>query len=542
MSRPQCVGHLVGGGKARGRGLGQSAVQHRAQGRREPRNVQLRRVLELPEDRGDRGVAPEGQRSGEELVEHDPEGVQVAAEVRGLPAELLRAHVARRALHATLGGVRGRDRGNGPPGGRRRLSRSHGEAEVQNLCRGALQEDVARLEVPMNDALLVGLLDRLAHLEQQVHCLLEVGPVLSEVGGQVNPLDELGDEIGVLTLLPAVDQGHDVHLASMYPCSPTLGIKSLRIIPAAFTTVSGGGSGDVSFRSRFLKKIIGPKFRTTLRHAFIPRSLTSASLELRAYIEEVNPDLIHAMRIPYEGMLAAKSVVSVKNRPPLLVSVWGNDFTLHALSTRMMGDLTRQTMTLADALHTDCFRDVPLARDWGFSHEKSSVVLPGGGGIQTGLFYSDTDQVDRSPVVINPRGMRAYVRNDTFFKSIPLVVDKDPGIKFICPTMKGEREAEKWVSDLDIHDSVELLPHQSREGIADLFRQAMITVSPSTHDGTPNTLLEAMACGSFPVAGDIDSLREWINHGENGLLVDPGSPEDLADAIVSAIKDPDIRM
>ena len=70
----------------------------------------------------------------------------------------------------------------------------------------------------------------------------------------------------------------------------------------------------------------------------------------------------------------------------------------------------------------------------------------------------------------------------------------------------------------------------------------MITVSPSTHDGTPNTLLEAIACGSFPVAGDIDSLREWINHGENGLLVDPGSPEELADAILEAIKNTEIRM
>ena len=339
-----------------------------------------------------------------------------------------------------------------------------------------------------------------------------------------------------------VEQGHDVHLASMYPCSPELGIKSLRIITAAFTAVSGHGSGEASFRSRILKKIIGPELRTRLRHIFIPRSLFSAALELQEYIEQVNPDLIHAMRIPYEGMLAARSVEAIKDPPPLLISVWGNDFTLHAPSTRTMGELTRHTMKHADALHTDCFRDLPLARDWGFSHDKPSVVLPGGGGIQTELFFTDMDQAGRNPVVINPRGMRAYVRNDTFFRSIPLVLEKIPEVKFICPTMKGEGEAEKWVSDLDIHDLVELLPHQSREGIADLFRKAMITVSPSTHDGTPNTLLEAMACGSFPVAGDIDSLREWINHGENGLLVDPGSPEELADAILEAIKNPEIRM
>jgi hypothetical protein len=44
-------------------------------------------------------------------------------------------------------------------------------------------------------------------------------------------------------------------------------------------------------------------------------------------------------------------------------------------------------------------------------------------------------------------------------------------------------------------------------------------VSPAIHDGTPNSLLEGMACGCFPVAGDLESIREWITHGQNGLLV-----------------------
>jgi glycosyltransferase involved in cell wall biosynthesis len=55
---------------------------------------------------------------------------------------------------------------------------------------------------------------------------------------------------------------------------------------------------------------------------------------------------------------------------------------------------------------------------------------------------------------------------------------------------------------------------------ADVFRGAQIVVSPSIHDGTPNSLLEAMACGCFPVAGDLESIREWITHGQNGLLFD----------------------
>jgi glycosyltransferase involved in cell wall biosynthesis len=77
--------------------------------------------------------------------------------------------------------------------------------------------------------------------------------------------------------------------------------------------------------------------------------------------------------------------------------------------------------------------------------------------------------------------------------------------------------------------------------MADLFRKAQVVVSPSTHDGTPNTLLEAMACGCFPVAGDLESIREWITPGVNGLLIDPDDAQALAEAILLALERPDLR-
>jgi glycosyltransferase involved in cell wall biosynthesis len=61
-----------------------------------------------------------------------------------------------------------------------------------------------------------------------------------------------------------------------------------------------------------------------------------------------------------------------------------------------------------------------------------------------------------------------------------------------------------------------------------------VYVSVSSHDGTPNTLLEAMACGCLPVCGDIESIREWVTSGENGLLVDPHDPQAVAQAIIKA--------
>jgi glycosyltransferase involved in cell wall biosynthesis len=202
-------------------------------------------------------------------------------------------------------------------------------------------------------------------------------------------------------------------------------------------------------------------------------------------------------------------------------------------------------------LHCDCRRDQDLAtREWGFDTNKPASVLPGAGGIQRSLFYSgDADPSlrrelnipDASPIVFNPRGVRGYVRNDVFFKSIPQVLRRYPNAIFVCAGMQSNPIAEKWVKQFAIQGSVRMLPSVPRARMAELFRLASVAVSPSLHDGTPNTLLEAMACGCFPVAGDINSVREWVNDGENGLLCDPTSPDSLATAIVRALSDQQMR-
>ena len=243
------------------------------------------------------------------------------------------------------------------------------------------------------------------------------------------------------------------------------------------------------------------------------------------------------MRIPYEGMLAADAYTGV----PLIVSTWGNDFTLHAPSTRLMSHYTRWTMQVADALHADCQRDIRLAREWGFGREKPDLVAPGNGGIRSDVFYPPAKPVEE-PVIINPRGFRPYVCNEAFFKAIPLVLEKQPNAKFIFALMAGESQAIQWIQRIEI--SVTRLnyclrcPHSQ---MADVFRRAQIVASPSIHDGTPNTLLEGIACGCFPVAGDLESIREWITPDENGLLFDPTNPQSIADAILSAIENKNLR-
>ena len=267
-----------------------------------------------------------------------------------------------------------------------------------------------------------------------------------------------------------------------------------------------------------------------------PFTIPAASQALRAAVDRIQPDLVHAMRIPYEGMTAAAADLKV----PLLISVWGNDFSLHARSSPWMALWTRRALIKTDALQADCRRDVRLAGEWGFQPGKPNLVIPGNGGIRTEIFHRPAEPIQQ-PVVINPRGFRGYVRNDSFFKSIPLVLKQIPEARFICSAMAGEPQAETWIEKLGIRQVVQLLPQQPHARMGDIFRKANVLVSASTHDGTPNSVLEGMACGCFPVAGRLESLEEWITHGRNGLLVDPADPGDLAQAVLTSLTDPELR-
>jgi glycosyltransferase involved in cell wall biosynthesis len=327
-----------------------------------------------------------------------------------------------------------------------------------------------------------------------------------------------------------VERGDEVHIASTFVPNLDVSIKRLEIIPVAFSSIKKPSQRPGSASARTLN------LRTKIRQWFGPLTVRRPAQKLRAFIEEVKPDLVHAMRIPYEGMIAADAYTGA----PLIVSIWGNDFTLHGPSTPLMRHYTRWTMQVADALHADCHRDVRLAREWGFGSRRPSLVAPGNGGVRTDVFYPPEKLVEE-PIILNPRGVRPYVRNDSFFKAVPLVLKKHPSVKFLCTSMAGESQAVQWTKELKIKHAVELLAPMPNLEMAKVYRRAQMLVSPSIHDGTPNTLLEGMACGCFPTAGDLESIREWITPGENGLLFDSTNPQSIAEAIIQGIENKNLR-
>jgi glycosyltransferase involved in cell wall biosynthesis len=327
-----------------------------------------------------------------------------------------------------------------------------------------------------------------------------------------------------------VERGDEVHLVSTFHCTLDFPLTGLDILPVAFSGMKKPAGTPRANSSRTLG------LRTVIRQWLGPLTIPHASRQLRAIIQRVQPDLVHALRIPYEGMLAAEAYTGT----PLAVSVWGNDFTLHAPSTPLMRHYTQWTLKVADALHADCWRDIRLGKQLGFAVDKPTLVTPGNGGIHTDVFFP-SQPLAMEPIIINPRGFRAYVHNEAFFRAIPLVLEKRADARFLCASMAGEAQAIQWINELGIQQAVTLNPPMPHSQMAEVFRSTQVVVSPSFHDGTPNSLLEGMACGCFPVAGDLESIREWITPGRNGLLVEASDPRAIADGILTALENKNLR-
>ena len=60
-------------------------------------------------------------------------------------------------------------------------------------------------------------------------------------------------------------------------------------------------------------------------------------------------------------------------------------------------------------------------------------------------------------------------------------------------------------------------------------------------DGLPNVVLEALASGRAVVASDVGAVRSAVRDGRTGLLVPPGDPRALAEALRALARQPDLR-
>ena len=100
---------------------------------------------------------------------------------------------------------------------------------------------------------------------------------------------------------------------------------------------------------------------------------------------------------------------------------------------------------------------------------------------------------------------------------------------------------EKRIGALEVEDRVEMTGYAPYSTVPEVYHQGDVFVSPTYAEGFSNTILEAMASGvpivSTKAVGVVDCLR----HEDNALLVSPGQPDELAEALHRMIEDDDLR-
>ncbi|HFE51945.1 MAG TPA: glycosyltransferase family 1 protein, partial [Bacteroidetes bacterium] len=77
-----------------------------------------------------------------------------------------------------------------------------------------------------------------------------------------------------------------------------------------------------------------------------------------------------------------------------------------------------------------------------------------------------------------------------------------------------------------------------REDIPEVMKNVDVLVLPSYWEGFGIVLIEAMAAARPVVATNVSSIPEIVVNGETGLLVPPGQPEALAEALRRVLTDP----
>jgi SAM-dependent methyltransferase len=152
-------------------------------------------------------------------------------------------------------------------------------------------------------------------------------------------------------------------------------------------------------------------------------------------------------------------------------------------------------------------------------------------------------------VIINTLGRIVYKKGfDVLLKALPFVLEKYPTVKVMIggdgPIIS---ELKELVSILGITSSVQFIGRIPWTDVPDFLAAADIFVLPSLRDpagnldGLPTVLLEAMGCGSAIIASDIGGVSLAIQNKENGLLVTPGSVEELTQALLVLLTDLTLR-
>ncbi len=152
---------------------------------------------------------------------------------------------------------------------------------------------------------------------------------------------------------------------------------------------------------------------------------------------------------------------------------------------------------------------------------------------------------DSMPLLVSVGRLREKKGLDVLIDACALLRERD--VPFTCEIV-GYGEAEPrlnaQIRRLGLEFRVRLVGKLTREQVITRYARAALYVQPARiaadgdRDGIPNVMLEAMAMSLPVVATRVSGIPELIDHGINGVLVEPDDPAALAEAIGCMLQRP----
>lgn len=230
---------------------------------------------------------------------------------------------------------------------------------------------------------------------------------------------------------------------------------------------------------------------------------------------------------------------------PVVARLSGSD--IYFTRFCILSGIVRNTLNQADAI---------ICQDQAFSNQLVSIgiqpdkihVIPN--GIDLASFKPSDKTQARTQLRLSPKkllvltigGLSPHKGHEYLLEAIPEILRTIHDVEFIfigAGDMRSKLSHLVWQLKLESH--VRFMPMQKSDNIPLWLNAADIFVLPSLSEGTPNVLLEAMACGLPCVASKVGGVPELIQDGENGLLAAPKSSAELAEKILELIHNPSLR-
>ncbi len=334
------------------------------------------------------------------------------------------------------------------------------------------------------------------------------------------------------------DEDWDIHLFPVHdgPVHPDL--KNVTV--HSFYRTSPFGNNDRVTRKGLPWPVLRGRGKIKAALERTAPHLAVNSARLARAIRTLEPDVIHVMEMQHAGYLALDSFTQLgASISPCIYSSWGSDFYRYGNESNHQ-ERIRDFLKLCDYYIADCHRDVLLARDFGFAGEVLGV-LPVGGGFD--LQYMGQF---RQPLATRKTiALKGYHSDRLLGRALHALE-----ALCACEDLLSDYEVIVYSADREVSEAVRRiaanglrfreLSATSHDEMIKLMGRSRVALSIGLTDGTPNSLLEAMIMGAFPIQSATVSTAEWIDNGKNGFLVPPEDTDAIAAAIRKALSDDEL--